>query len=248
MQDVTNIDNLWAIYNKEKKPVIKEKIILYYLPLVKKIANKLLIGINTGEYEDILSQGVVGLISAVNKYDVGKKVKFETFATYRIRGEIIDYLRKKDWLSRSLRQKCKAYKDIYEKNKDKSDEEIAAIIGISAAELRKVLNYDAVSNILSLDEIFESNKNEAYEYHSYADLNPAENYDNKETKLAIEKYIAGLTERQKLILSLYYVDDLTYKEISKVLDLTESRISQIHSKIIKEMRKYLRLTGESKLI
>ncbi|WP_026485896.1 sigma-70 family RNA polymerase sigma factor [Caldanaerobius polysaccharolyticus] len=235
MQDL-DIDKLWHEYEKERTIEVRNQIVLYYLPLVKYVIKRILINYESSDYDDILNQGILGLIDAVEKYDSSKGVKFETYAVYRIRGEVIDYLRKMDWMPRSLRKKYKALQEVVDRCWDKSDSEIAREVGISLDEYYKLLNYANISNILSLEEIFENGT-----------LNippstgtPDKIVEDREMRESLEKFIEGLPEKQKLVLSLYYVEELTYKEIAMILGVTESRISQIHSQAIKKLKEFLK--------
>ncbi|SHE93761.1 RNA polymerase sigma factor for flagellar operon FliA [Caldanaerobius fijiensis DSM 17918] len=233
MRDV-DINKLWREYEATRSVELRNQIVLYYVPLVKYIVNRILIKYNNWEYDDILNQGILGLIDAVEKYESSKGVKFETYATYRIRGEILDYLRKKDWLPRSLRKKYKILQEIIDSSSDKSDIEIASEAGVSLDEYYKLLNYGNACNILSLDEMLENGVMNI----SHSSDTPDRIAEDHEIRTLLEEFIDGLPEKQKLVLSLYYVEGLTYKEIAMVLGVTESRISQIHSQAIKKLKEF----------
>lgn len=233
MQEI-DINKLWHEYKQTHSPELRNQIVIHYVPLVKYVANRILVKYNNWEYDDILSQGVLGLINAVEKYESSKGVKFETYAIYRIRGEILDYLRKKDWLPRTLRKKYKDLQEVMDKFSDKSDCEIAEEIGVSLEEYYKLLNHGNAASLLSLDEMIE---NGIMNVPHLSDT-PEKIAEEREIKELLARFIDSLSEKQKLVLSLYYVEELTYKEIALVLGVTESRISQIHSQAIKKLREF----------
>ncbi|HHW56572.1 MAG TPA: FliA/WhiG family RNA polymerase sigma factor [Clostridia bacterium] len=237
-------EDVWKAYNLQKDPNLRNEIIIKYMPLVKHIVKKLIISdIIQSEYEDLINQGVIGLIDAIEKYQPTKGVKFETYATLRIRGEIIDYLRKKDWMPRSLKKKYKKIEETVETlqqkyNREPTVEEITEACGLNGTDVLKTLSYMNVSNINSLEEVIENN----FKVHAISDIefkNPEEELLYKELKRKLANAIDRLPEKERLIITLYYYEDLNYKDISKILNLTESRISQIHTKAIKRIREML---------
>ncbi|TCO67771.1 FliA/WhiG family RNA polymerase sigma factor [Caldanaerobacter subterraneus] len=237
-------EDVWKVYNLQKNPDARNEIIVKYLPLVKHIVKKLVISdIAQSEYEDLIHQGILGLIDAIEKYQPDKGVKFETYAALRIRGEIIDYLRKRDWMPRSLKKKYKKIEETVEKlqqryNREPTVEEITEACGLEEEDVLKTLSYINVSNINSLEEAIENN----LKMHSISEIdpkNPEEELLYKELKKKLAHAIEKLSEKERLVITLYYYEDLNYKDISKILNLTESRISQIHSKAIKKIREML---------
>ncbi|QSZ26585.1 FliA/WhiG family RNA polymerase sigma factor [Aceticella autotrophica] len=233
--------DLWRKYISMKDDKIKDDIIIRYMPLVKHVVKKLCISeISQADFDDLLSQGMIGLIDAVNKYDISKGVKFETYASIRIKGEIIDYLRKKDWIPRSLKKKYKkieiAIEILQRKYKrDPSIEEIIDVSGLPKNDILKTLTYINAGIISSLEEAIENN----IKINSLTNndlVNPEDEIIAQDLKKKIAKAIDELQDKEKLVISLYYYKDLNYKEISQVLGLTESRISQIHSKAINKLR------------
>ncbi|AEF17338.1 MULTISPECIES: sigma-70 family RNA polymerase sigma factor [Thermoanaerobacterium] len=236
--------DLWDKYEKQKDGSSKEDIIIKYMPLVKHIVKRICLSeLSKEDTDDLISQGMIGLIDAVNKYDVSKGVKFETYASIRIKGEIIDYLRKKDWIPRSLKKRYKSIEKTIEQleqeyKREPTIEEIMEATKLSKNDVLKTLSYMNAGYISSLDEVIENN----LKITSITD-NEVTNPENEvmmfDLKQNISKAIDTLQEKERLIISLYYYEDLNYKEISKIMGLTESRISQIHSKAIKKLKEKL---------
>lgn len=236
--------DLWDKYEKLKDDSTKEDMIIKYMPLVKHIVKRICLSdISKEDIDDLVSQGMIGLIDAVNKYDVSKGVKFETYASIRIKGEIIDYLRKKDWIPRSLKKRYKSIEKTIELleqeyKREPTIEEIMAATKLSKNDVLKTLSYMNAGYISSLEEVIENN----LKVSSLTDneiVNPENEVLVYDLKQNISKAIDMLQEKERLIISFYYYEDLNYKEISKILGLTESRISQIHSKAIKKLREKL---------
>ncbi len=234
---------LWNEYKKSRSPEIKEALILKYAPLVKCVAGR--IGIYFGgnvEYDDLVSYGIFGLIDAIEKFDLDKGVKFETYASLRIRGAIIDSVRNLDWIPRSLRQKSKDLEKIYsdlehELGRSATDEDVAKKLGVSAEEFGKMLNDINISSLVSLDEFMEQNYDHGVSPKETSKEMQPEGYVEKvELKNILGKSIDLLPEKERLVVSLYYYEDLTLKEISVIMNVSESRISQLHTKAILRLR------------
>lgn len=234
---------LWEDYSRLKTPEIREKIILEYAPLVKVVAGRLSMYLGYSvEYDDMVSYGVFGLIDAIDKYDMTKEVKFETYASLRIRGAIIDQIRKMDWIPRTIRQRQKqidaAMKEIEQSTgREAKDEEIAAKLGITEDEFLDWQSQMKVNNIVSLNEYVEqgsdipSDKNTTGGFES-----PESVIEKSELKEMLQEALELLTEKEKKVVLLYYYEDLTLKEISRVLEVSESRISQLHTKALQKMK------------
>ncbi len=241
-----NLENLWQAYRISKEPSIKEKLILEYASLVKLVAGRISIHIGQYvEYEDLISYGIFGLIDAIDKFDSGKGVKFETYASLRIRGEIIDNIRRLDWVPRTLRQKSKQLDKVYtsleaEIGRTPTYEEIAEKMDISVDEVKDVMQKSAASSLVSLDDYVDSNKDV-----TIADVvetktdSPDLSYEKKEIKNILIDAINQLTEKEKKVVTLYYFEELTLKEISKIMSVSESRVSQIHSKAVIKLQSKL---------
>lgn len=234
---------LWEDYSRLKTPELREKIILEYAPLVKVVAGRLSMYLGYSvEYDDMVSYGVFGLIDAIDKFDMTKEVKFETYASLRIRGAILDQIRKMDWIPRTIRQRQKqidaAMKEIEQSTgREAKDEEIAAKLCISEDEFLDWQSQMKVNNIVSLNEYVEqgsdipSDKNTTGGFES-----PESVIEKSELKEVLEEALELLTEKEKKVVLLYYYEELTLKEISRVLEVSESRISQLHTKALQKMK------------
>lgn len=194
------------------------------------------------EYEDLVSYGVFGLIDAIDKFDTGKEVKFETYASLRIRGAILDQIRKMDWIPRTIRQRQRqidtAMKDIEQKNgRPATDAEIAAYIGISENELSDWQNQAKADNMVSLNEYVEQGNDISSDKGLGGGFDTPERVIEKsELKEMLAQALELLTEKEKKVILLYYYEDLTLKEISRILEVSESRISQLHTKALQKMK------------
>lgn len=236
---------LWEDYGKGRTPELREKLILEYAPLVKLVAGRLsmYLGYNV-EYDDLVSYGIFGLIDAIDKYDSMKEVKFETYASLRIRGAILDQIRKMDWIPRTIRQKQKKIDVVIrqieaEAGRAATDEEIAASLGISAEEYLEWQSQLKITNIVSLNEYMEQGSEVPAEPNHNATArfeSPEENIEKEELKQVLEQTLQMLTEKERKVILLYYYEDLTLKEISSVLEVSESRISQLHTRALQKMK------------
>ena len=234
---------LWEDYTKKKTLELQEKIIIEYAPLVKLVAGRLsmYLGYNV-EYDDLVGYGTFGLIDAVDKFDYSKGVKFETYASLRIRGAILDQIRKMDWIPRSIRQKQRKIDMAYQSLEQRygrlaSDDEIATELEISIDELENWQNQTKLTNIISLDEFMEQGTESKVEQSLTADFDqPDRIVEKQELKDILVKTLETLTEKEKKVIVLYYYEELTLKEISRVLEVSESRISQLHTKALQKMK------------
>jgi len=235
---------LWEEYSKNKTPELREIIIIEYASLVKIVAGKL--GIYLGynvEYDDLVGYGTFGLIDAIDKYDFDKGVKFETYASLRIRGAILDQVRRMDWLPRTVRQKQKRMDAAYQKLETESgrfatEEELAAELEISVEELGQWQAQTKAAGVVSLDEYLEQGSENGIigtvESEDFAQ--PEKQMEQKTMKELLVQSLETLTEKEKKVVLLYYYEELTLKEISEVLEVSESRISQLHTKAIQKLR------------
>ena len=243
--DDTGKKKLWEEYAAAGSPEVREKIILEYAPLVKVVAGRLsmYLGYNV-EYEDLVSYGIFGLIDAIDKFDCMKDVKFETYASLRIRGAILDQIRKMDWIPRTIRQKQKridaAIKEIETQyGRSATDEEIAKLLGITDEEYLDWQSQMKITNVVSLNEFLEQGSevsNEAGSTKSAAFDSPEEILERDELKKMLAQALELLTEKERKVIVLYYYEDLTLKEISNILEVSESRISQLHTRALQKMR------------
>ena len=236
---------LWTEYDKSRTPELREKIILEYAPLVKLVAGRLsmYLGYNV-EYDDLVSYGIFGLIDAIDKYDYAKEVKFETYASLRIRGAILDQIRKMDWIPRTIRQKQKRIdavcKDIETRlGRSATDEEIASELGISDDEYLEWQSQMKITNVVSLNEYMEQGAEVPAEGNQFTTSrfdSPEEYIEKEELTKVLEESLEQLPEEEKKVILLYYYEDLTLKEISNVLEVSESRISQLHTRALQKMK------------
>ncbi len=236
---------LWADYAKSKSPEVREKIILEYAPLVKIVAGRLsmYLGYNV-EYEDLVSYGIFGLIDAIDKFDFLKDVKFETYASLRIRGAILDQIRKMDWIPRTIRQKQKKIDAVIREievscGRTATDEEIAQRLGITADEYLDWQSQMKITNVVSLNEFLEQGSevsNESSHTKSTQFDTPEEVLERDELKKILAEALELLTEKERKVIVLYYYEELTLKEISSILEVSESRISQLHTRALQKMK------------
>lgn len=236
---------LWDEYIKTKSPEVREKIILEYAPLVKLVAGRLsmYLGYNV-EYEDLVSYGIFGLIDAIDKFDSMKEVKFETYASVRIRGAILDQIRKMDWIPRTIRQRQKKIDSVIKEielitGQNATDEEIAEKLGISREEYTEWLSQMKITNVVSLNEYMEQGSEIPADYNvgmATKFESPEGKVEKQELKQVLEEALELLTEKERKVILLYYYEDLTLKEISHVLEVSESRISQLHTRALQKMK------------
>lgn len=237
---------LWNDYAKTKSSELRENIILEYAPLVKVVAGRLSMYLGyTVEYDDLVGYGIFGLIDAIDKFDCKKDVKFETYASLRIRGAILDQIRKMDWIPRTVRQKQKkidaAIREIEaESGKGATDEDIARRLEISGEEYLEWQSQMKVTNLVSLNEYLDQGSEVLVEEGNKQNFDsPEEAVDKGELKKILTEALGLLTEKEKKVIVLYYYEELTLKEISKVLEVSESRISQLHTKGLQKMKSKL---------
>lgn len=237
---------LWINYKKSGSLDIREKIIIKYIPLVKHVVSKFVNNLPKNiEYEDLVEYGIIGLLDAVAKFDITKDVDFKTYALLRIRGAIYDELRGLDMLPRTLRKVSKNIEAAYieierEKGRPATDEEVCGYLNISIKELDEYFSKINVANIYSLEESIGDSEDGSSTLGSIIEdkksENPQEKLEKKEIKEALLEGIKGLTEKERTVITLYYYEELTLKEIGKVMDISESRVSQIHSKTVLKLR------------
>jgi RNA polymerase sigma factor for flagellar operon FliA len=243
-------EELWELYRKTGDPEIRDMFVKQYAPLVKYVAGKVAIGMpHNVDFDDLVGFGVFGLIDAIEKFDPNKHVKFKTYAVTRIRGAIFDELRSIDWVPRSVRQKSREIEDTVHRleaslGRSASDKEIADEMGMSETEFQKTMMKVSGTSILSLNDVWYTGEDNdkvsiVDSIESPQSLNPDSIVEKEEIKRVIVQAINELPEKEKKVLVLYYYEDLTLKEIGKVLEVTESRISQLHTKAIMRLRSKL---------
>lgn len=235
---------LWLKYKANKTIELRNEIAENYLPLVRIVCGRLAVSLPPHlDKDDLLSSGFFGLLDAIDRFDVTRNIKFETYAGVRIRGAMIDYLRSKDWIPVSMRQKIRKYEQTVcrlenELGRTATDDELAEALEISIEELQTLVNQSNSATVIPLEEYLRTDAAEAI------DTNPANSTELFEIKETLSKAIERLPERERLVVSLYYYEEMTLKEISLVLHLTEARISQLHTKAIMKMRGYLAQSKE----
>ncbi|MDF2594889.1 MAG: FliA/WhiG family polymerase sigma factor [Clostridia bacterium] len=236
--DKKDINSIWKQYNDTKDASIKNMLIEKYVYLVKLVAGRL--GIYLNQYvdlDDLVGYGTLGLIDAIDKFDLSKNVKFETYASLRIRGSILDAIRKLDWVPRTLRKKQKeldkAYTDLeFELGRQPEENEITHYLGIDSEEYNTLLKEVNISSLVSIDEY-------TYQFELIKDPKaelPDVYVEEKEIKDTLTKFVEALPDRERQVIVLYYFEELTLKEISSVLEVSESRISQLHTKGVSRLR------------
>ncbi|MFH1674198.1 MAG: FliA/WhiG family RNA polymerase sigma factor [Pseudomonadota bacterium] len=225
----------------------RESLIIQYAPFVKYIAGKMAMKVPPNiSLDELISAGTLGLVDAVNKFDPGRDIQFKTYAEFRIKGAILDELRGMDQFSRSIRKKIHSIEDAISATDAKlgrpaEDSEIAREMGVGLEEYYELLADVQGYSILSLDEFIKTGSNNTESQESYknqikGNKTPAHHVDRMELRKVIANALKTLTSKEQMVISLYYYDELTLKEIGSVMDLTESRISQIHTKAIIKLK------------
>lgn len=243
-----NVEPLWQTYFKDKNPELRNRLMQKYLGVVHYVVSKLFKSIPTYvERDDLVNIGVIGLGEALDRYNPYYGIKFETYAIPRVRGAIIDELRKQDWIPRSLRSKSNMIRKVVEDLEqayrgDVPTYKVAHLLGISETEYQHWQSQVNQTNLVSLDK-----PNQNYDEHNLYDIvedetnpNALESLEEEEMKRILVKVIKKLPEKARLAITLYYFEHLTFKEIGKILNVSESRISQIHSETTERMRKMIK--------
>lgn len=241
------IDLLWASYKSGRDLTIRDQLLVHYSPLVKYVAGRVAVGLPQNvEQADLISYGIFGLIDAVEKFDPARGYKFETYAIARIKGAILDELRSIDWVPRSVRAKARALERAYTKlealhRRTPNDEEVATELGLSDEQFQALLGQLSFVGIVALDELL-SVGGERGESMTLGDTIPDANdgpvgaYEVEEMRQLLAQSINRMPEREKIVLTLYYYEGLTLAEIGEVLGVTESRVCQIHTKAVLQLR------------
>ena len=225
---------------------VKEQIVTKYIPLVKYIASRVIIGKSKYiEFEDLLSYGMVGLMDALSKFDQSKGMKFSTYASIRIKGAMIDELRKNSPISKGAMDKLNRYNEAVEKLqkqllREPNDHEIANALGISLSEVGEIENYINYISVVSLEDLIFSEDDDISLMGTIEDQNspsPEKTLEEKEQLEYLTKAMDTLNDKDRTVLSLYYYEGLTLKEIGRVLEVSESRVCQLHSRAIMNVRK-----------
>jgi RNA polymerase sigma factor for flagellar operon FliA len=239
---------LWEGFKATGDQHLRERLILHYSPLVKYVAGRVGVGLPPNiEQGDLVSYGIFGLIDAIEKFDLDRAIKFETYAINRIRGAIIDELRSIDWIPRSVRSKARDVERAYQALEAKlqrtpTEPEVAEQMGVTLDELHAIFNQVSFVNVVALDELMNSGGDRG-DKTSLGDTledkntpDPMSAFESEETKVILAQAIQGLPEREKIVVTLYYYEGLTLAEIGQVLGVTESRICQMHTKAVLQLR------------
>jgi RNA polymerase sigma factor FliA len=240
-------EELWRIYRRTRDQKLRDFFVRQYAPLVKYVAGKIAMGMPQNvEFDDLVGFGVFGLFDAIDKFDPGKHVKFKTYAVTRIRGAIFDELRTIDWVPRSVRQKAREVEETVRRlesslGRAASDEEIASGMEMGVKDFQQMMLKISGTSMLSLHDIWYTGEDNdkisiAESIESPGSLNPDTIVEKEEIKRVIVDAIKELPDKEKKVLVLYYYEDLTLKEIGEVLEVTESRVSQLHTKAVMRLR------------
>src|SRR4051812_26912709 len=242
------LEELWKEFKANGESATRERLILHYAPLVKYVAGRVGVGLPPNiEQADLVSYGIFGLIDAIEKFDINRAIKFETYAISRIRGAIIDELRAIDWIPRSVRYKAREVERAYatlegELRRTPTEPEVAERLGIGVDDLHQIFSQVSYVNVVALDELL-SVGGEKGDKLSLVDTledtkaeDPVTAFENEETKFLLARAINQLPEREKIVVTLYYYEGLTLAEIDRVLGVTESRICQMHTKAVLQLR------------
>jgi RNA polymerase sigma factor for flagellar operon FliA len=238
---VGKADDLWAKYLQTQSTQSKNDLVIHYVYLVKSIVYRMLPTYEGfSNYDDLVSCGVLGLIDAIGKFDPQRDVRFEYYASMRIRGEIIDYLRRQDWAPSSLRRKIQSVSTAMAELEQKllrspTDEEVAEHLQITTAELSKIVEKSHAFNVVHFEGMLNEQNAPTLNLRDPEET-PEERVDNQETKRILGQLIDALPEKEKLVVTLYYYEELTLKQIAGLLGVSESRTSQIHSKVVMKLR------------
>lgn len=240
--------SMWETFKSTADPGVRERLILHYSPLVKYVAGRVGVGLPPNiEQADLVSYGIFGLIDAIEKFDIERSIKFETYAISRIRGAIIDELRAIDWIPRSVRYKAREVERAYstlegELHRTPTEPEVAAWLGMSVEELHAVFSQVSYVNVVALDELLTVGGEKGDKLSLIDTLedtkaeDPVAAFETEETKFMLSRAINQLPEREKIVVTLYYYEGLTLAEIGRVLGVTESRICQMHTKAVLQLR------------
>jgi len=248
---MSGIEKLWSEFKETGSKIAKDKLLVEYAHLVKYIAQRMAVNLpQSVDRDDLLSAGIMGLIRAVETFEPERGFKFETYAGHKIRGAILDELRALDWVPRSVRQKSRDLQRVFARLENKLgrapyDDEVCEELGIGLEEYEQLLAEVTPTTIISLEEAMPDRDSDSKEIRIIDQVvdpgsaNPLKELGYEEVKSILKETIAGLPEKEKLVIALYHYEELTLKEIGVVLDLTESRVSQIHSKAILKLRSKL---------
>jgi len=249
-EDSSEIDRLWTEFKEHGSSADRDALIVHYSPLVKYVAGRVAVGLPQNvDQADLVSYGIFGLIDAIEKFDLERGFKFETYAISRIKGAIIDELRSVDWVPRSVRAKARNLEKAYSKleaqfHRTPTDAELAEELDLTDNQLQQTFSQISFIGLVALDETL-SGAGDRGEAMSLGDTvpdaapGPMASYEVEEMRQVLAEAINGMPEREKIVLTLYYYEGLTLAEIGQVLGVTESRVSQLHSRAALTLRRKL---------
>ncbi|MCL2376858.1 MAG: FliA/WhiG family RNA polymerase sigma factor [Defluviitaleaceae bacterium] len=237
------MEKTWELYKATGNLAAREQLIIHYSPMIKFIVGRMSIYVgNAVDFDDLVSYGIFGLIDAINKFDHTKGAKFETYASLRIRGAILDGLRTLDWVPRALRHKSKKLDDAFlhlesTLGREPTNEELAQKLEIAPGEVEEEIKKASLMSLISLDDYLEGG-NDATGNEPADDTaqTPEKIYEQRELKEILVDALKTLTDKERILTTLYYFERMTLKEISKIMKVSESRVSQIHSKTMLKLR------------
>ncbi len=250
------LDALWQEFKRSGAQSARDQLIVHYSPLVKYVASRVATGLPASvEQADLVSYGIFGLIDALDKFDMAREIKFETYAIPRIRGAIIDELRSLDWVPRSVRFKAREVEKANVEleghlKRAPTDAEIAGHLGIRLGELHDIVTQISFVTVTALEEVVSSGSDRGESLSlpdTLADVaaaDPVSGLEGTETRAMLSLAVNSLSEREKIVITLYYFEGLTLAEIGEVLGVTESRVCQIHTKAVGLLRNQLRAQEE----
>ena len=244
---VDSVADLWDSYHRDPSRQARDRLIIHYSPLVKYVAGRVAVGLPQNvEQSDLVSYGIFGLIDAIEKFDQGRGFKFETYAIARIKGAILDELRSIDWVPRSVRAKGRAVERAFSKleatlKRSPTEAELAAELDMTDAQLQAVLGQLSLTGVAALDEMLGDRGDATTLGDTIPDSgdSPGALLERSELRSQLAEAIERMPDREKTVLTLYYFENLTLSQIGEVLGVTESRVSQIHTKSVLALRSRL---------
>ncbi|HEV7827724.1 MAG TPA: FliA/WhiG family RNA polymerase sigma factor [Pseudonocardiaceae bacterium] len=236
---------LWQAYGRERDATLRDRLVLHYAPLVKYVAGRVGTGLPAHvDIADLVQSGVFGLWDAIDRFEPERGLKFETYAMQRIRGAILDELRAQDWVPRSVRSRAREVERALERletrlQRSASDAEVAAELGITVAELRELYAQLQLTSVIALDELIAVGRGGTSIAETLPDdaaEEPGALLDSVESRRLLAEAVSQLTDRDRVVVSLYYFENLTLAEIGRVLGVTESRVCQLHTRAVLRLR------------
>lgn len=253
-QKTKETEALWEKYFADPSTENKNDLLLHYLYLVRRIVLRMMpVYKSQNDFDDLLSNGVIGLMDAISKYDMFRNVKFETYASKRIQGEILDYMRKQDWISSSMRSRIKKVKQTQEDltaklGREPTDKEIGDLLDLTSEQVREAIDNEYRYSIIHFESVVGGNNSEQpikvidTIQDQNEDISPEQRLEKKEMLKTLATVLDELPETEKMVIELYYKKELLLKEIAYILNVSESRVSQIHSKAIKRIQAKMGIT------